>query len=77
MYMFIHIQLYICCLVAKSQPTLFNAMDCISAGSSLHGIPQKEYWSGLPLPFPGHLPDPGIKPSSLVFHALVGGLHGL
>ena len=23
-----------------------------------------EYWSGLPFPFPGDLPDPGIKPRS-------------
>ena len=23
-----------------------------------------EYWSGLPLPIPGDLPDPGIKPGS-------------
>ena len=25
---------------------------------------RQEYWSGLPLPSPGDLPDPGIKPSS-------------
>ena len=29
------------------------------------GFPRQEYWSGLPFPFPGDLPDPGIKPSSL------------
>ena len=23
---------------------------------------KKEYWSGLPLPSPGDLPDPGIEP---------------
>ena len=23
---------------------------------------QQEYWSGLPFPPPGYLPDPGIKP---------------
>ena len=23
-----------------------------------------EYWSGLPFPFPGDLPNPGIKPRS-------------
>ena len=23
---------------------------------------RQEYWSGLPLPSPGHLPDPGIEP---------------
>ena len=24
---------------------------------------RQEYWSGLPCPPPGHLPDPGIKPA--------------
>ena len=29
------------------------------------GFPRQEYWSGLPFPSPGDLPDPGIEPSSL------------
>ena len=33
----------------------------------------QEYWSGLPFPPPGNLPDPGIKPKSLVSPALTGG----
>jgi len=28
------------------------------------GFPKQEYWSGLPFPLPGDLPDPGIKPIS-------------
>ena len=28
------------------------------------GFPRQEYWSGLPFPPPGDLPDPGIKPTS-------------
>ena len=28
------------------------------------GFPRQEYWSCLPLPSPGHLPNPGIKPAS-------------
>ena len=28
------------------------------------GFPRQEYWSGLPFPSPGDLPDPGIKPVS-------------
>ena len=28
------------------------------------GFPRQEYWSGLPLPPPGDLPDPGIEPMS-------------
>ena len=34
------------------------------------GFPRQEYWSGVPLPSPGDLPDPGLEPASL---ALVGG----
>jgi len=28
------------------------------------GFSRQEYWSGLPIPFPGDLPDTGIKPVS-------------
>ena len=28
------------------------------------GFSRQEYWSGLPLPSPGDLPDPGIEPGS-------------
>ena len=34
------------------------------------GFSRKEYWSGLPFPNPEDLPDPGIKPESLVLPAL-------
>ena len=30
------------------------------------GFSRQEYWSGLPCPSPGDLPDPGIKPRSPV-----------
>ena len=30
---------------------------------------RQEYWSGLPLPSPGDLPDPGIKPRSSALQA--------
>ena len=30
------------------------------------GFPRQEYWSGLPFPPPGDLPDPGIEPASPV-----------
>ena len=33
------------------------------------GFPRKEYWSGLPFPSPGDIPDPEIEPTST---ALVG-----
>ena len=28
------------------------------------GFSRQEYWSGLPFPSPGDLPDPGIEPES-------------
>ena len=31
---------------------------------------RQEYWSGLPFPTPGDLPDPGIEPLSPVSPAL-------
>ena len=34
------------------------------------GFSRQEYWSGLPFPPPRDLPDPGIKPLSLVSPAL-------
>ena len=37
------------------------------------GFSRQEYWSGLPCPSPGDLPDPGIEPTSLVSPALAGG----
>ena len=33
------------------------------------GFPRQEYWSGLPFPFPGDLPDPGIEPRSPALQA--------
>ena len=30
---------------------------------------RQEYWSGVPLPSPGDLPDPGIEPRSLALQA--------
>ena len=37
------------------------------------GFSRQEYWSGLPCPPPGDLPDPGIKPESFTSPALAGG----
>ena len=37
------------------------------------GFFRQEYWSMLPCPPPGDLPDPGIKPGSLTSPALAGG----
>ena len=57
------------CLVAKLCLTLCDPMDCSPPGSSVHGILQREYWSELPFPPPGDLPDPGIEPQSPTLQA--------
>jgi len=36
------------------------------------GFSRKEYWSGLPCPSLGDLPDPGIEPMSLMSPVLAG-----
>ena len=37
------------------------------------GFSRQEYWSGLPSPPPGDLPNPRIEPTSLTSPALAGG----
>ena len=50
--------------VAQSCPTLCDLVDCSPPGSSVYGILQEEYWSGLPFPSPGDLPESWIKSRS-------------
>ena len=45
-------------------------MDYSPPGSSVPGISQQEYWSGLLFPSPEDLPNPGTEPVS---PALAGG----
>ena len=44
-------------------------MDCSPAGPLSMGFSGQEYWSGLPFPSPGDLPDPGIEPGSPTLQA--------
>ena len=37
------------------------------------GFPRQEYWSGLPFPSPGNLPDPRIEPTSPDWHHWLNG----
>ena len=53
-------------LCAQSCPTLGGPGDCSPPVSSVHGVFQKEYWSGQPFPTPGDLPNSGIGPVFLV-----------
>ena len=59
--------------VTKSCLTLCDPMDCSLPGSLSMGLSRQEYWTGLPCPPPGDLPDPGIEPVSPVSPTLAGG----
>ena len=37
-------------------------------------FPRQEYWSGMPFPTPGNLPDPGIEPLPLASPSSKGSL---
>ena len=53
---------------------LFETLSTIANQIPLSmGFSRQEYWSVLPFPSPGVLPDPGIKPTSLMPPALSGG----
>ena len=56
-------------LIVQSCRTLCDFMDCSSPGSSVHEFSRQEYWSRLPFPSPGDLPNPGIKPKSPTLQA--------
>ena len=62
-----------CAKLLQSCPTLCDPMDGRPPGSSVHGLLQAKYWSGLPCPPPGDLPELRIKCMSLKPPALAGG----
>ena len=47
---------------------LFSILTTYHAPSSV-GFSRQEYWSGLPFPSPGDLPNPGIEPGSPALQA--------
>ena len=49
-------------LVAKSCLTLVMPWTVARQAPLSMEFSRQEYWSGLPFPSPGDLPDPGIKP---------------
>ena len=53
-----------------SRVRLFATPWTVAYQASLSmGFFRQEYWSGLPFPSPGDLPDPGIKPGSPALEA--------
>ena len=57
--------------VTKSCPTLATLWTVACQAPLSTGCSRQEYWSGLPCPPPGDLPEPGIE---LIFPALASGL---
>ena len=48
----------------QSYPTLCDPWTIVCQVPSSMGYSRREYWSGLPFPSPGDLPNPGIEPGS-------------
>ena len=51
-------------LVAESCPTLAISWTIACQAPLSMGFSRQEYWSGLPFPSPGDLPNLGIEPGS-------------
>ena len=66
--------LLVCMLRHYSPVQLCASLWCVTFQASLPmAFSRQEYWSGLWCPFPGDLPNPGIKPMSLTFPVWAGG----
>ena len=54
------------CVCMLSSVQLFETLWTVARQAPLSmRLSTQEYWSGLPFPPPGDLPNPGIKPTSL------------
>ena len=62
----------VCVLGAQSCLTFVTPWTVAFQDPLSMGFFRQEYWSGLPFPSAGDLPDPGIKPESLTSPALAG-----
>ena len=55
--------------VTESCLTLCDPMDCSQQAPLTMRFSRQDYWSGLPFPSPGDLPDPRIEPRSPTLQA--------
>ena len=63
--------MHVCMLSCFSHIQLFATLWTVAHQAPLStGFSRQEYWSGLPCPPPGDLPDSGIEPASPVSPAL-------
>ena len=65
MSLFFSLNLMSCCCLVANLVRLFAIPWAVAHQAPLSmGFPRQEYWSGLPYPSPGNLPDSGIEPAS-------------
>ena len=57
------------CACSVVSDSLRPPLVCSPPGSLFRGFSRQEYWTGLPFPSPGDLPDPGNEPKSLALQA--------
>ena len=68
------VRVYVCVLIRFGHVQFFATLWTLACKAPLSmGFSRQEYWSGLPCPPPGDLPNPGIKPASRMSPALAGG----
>ena len=60
------------CAVTQSCPTLCDPQTVAHQAPLPNEFSRQEFWSGLPFPSPGDLPNPRIKPASPMSPALAG-----
>ena len=58
-----------CCLVTVVSDSFATPWTVAHQAPLSMGFPRQDYWSGLPFPSPGDLPNPGIEPVSPALQA--------
>ena len=70
--------LLVLCMCSVTSVVFDSATPWTVSPWGLHGTPlsmgfsRQEHWNGMPSPLPGHLPNPGIEPVSVMSSALAG-----
>ena len=71
---YISVCVCVCVCVCTKSLQLYTTLWTIVRQAPLSmEFSRQEYWSGLPCPPPGGLPNPGMEPTSLMSPALAGG----
>ena len=60
---------FVCYSLSQSCSNFCNPKTVVHQAPLSMGFSRQEYWSGLPFPSPGGLPNPGIEPRSPAFQA--------